>query len=238
MNLKLAITSLALTGLLLTGCASNEAAEGTDTQDPTLQANDESTETKGENVTVPLKLNFITSLNAEEIKEEYENVEESDGFIEGYDQFKDMMVELMPIMEENFDQDTAYELKTGENVNYTPAFVIKDTDFDMSQTFVGEIDVEDPYTTQYEEFALEPQQGAISVIDKNTTRGQAVYNDVNGGTNMGGRITSIVYENDTYFVLLSSNIINTFTEEDPQGDDLIALFSSDEATEVYEEYLK
>ena len=52
-----------------------------------------------------------------------------------------------------------------------------------------------------------------------------------------GKSAVLLYENDSYYVFLSSDIIDKNAKENLQGDDLIDVFSSDEATAIYEKYL-
>lgn len=238
-NKKLA--AIALTSLLLVGCGTDKE---TNANEPELQETssivEDTKDVKEKDVTSKtVELRFIGSLdptdliNIQQNNTTGEDVTES----EKYDMYKDMMAELSNLYTSDFNTEAVYALENDKFISYEPAATITP----MDNAAAVPLNVSE---YEYNRKMSEPQRGVVSVSSKTSPTGSQIYANNqafdNGEIPEGefGDSTYVLYENDEVFVYMSSNIIDRVEDENPQGDDLKDLFTSDEATAIYEKYIK
>lgn len=236
------LTVLTLSGFLLVGCGTDKETNANEPElqestaaEPELQESTSSIVEEKKDVNVqPVEITFIGSLDSEDIMY-------ADGFnipdsvlLPEYNMYGDMMIELAELFESDYDTEKEYDLVPDDNAySFTPqakleplvpseALII--TDFDARN-------------------AIE-SYGTISVSSKESTNGSQIYTNnqayENGEPTYGdvGDTTYVLYENDDVFVYITNSLIDRTSDENPAGDDLKAIFTSDEATAIYEEYIK
>lgn len=239
-NKKLA--AIALTSLLLVGCGTNKE---TNANEPELQETSSIVEdTKDvkekENVnSQELKLMFVGSLDPTDLI----NLQYTDTTgiqvdeLPEYDAYADMMSELSNLFTSSFDTDKTYTLKNNQLYTLEPTAPTSPLD---NAGEAGPLNKQEE--NEYSSYIT--TSGFVSVSSKESPTGSKIYANNqafdNGEIPEGeyGDSTYVVYENDDVFVYVNNLVIDRLANENPVGDDLEALFTSDEATAIYEKYIK
>lgn len=231
-----------LSSILLVGCGT---AKETNANEPELQEStssivEDTKVVKEENVeTQDLKLVFVSSLDPSDlIRLEYTDTTGIQiNELPEYDMYADMMSDLSNLYTSMYDTDKTYTLKNNQLYSFEPTASVTPLDN------AGEAG---PLSKQEEnEYASYiTTNGFVSVSSKESPTGSKIYANNKaydtGETPEGefGDTTHIVYENDDVFVFVNNSAINRLVDEDPAGDALKALFTSDEALTIYETYIK
>ncbi|MER2174920.1 MAG: hypothetical protein ABS911_09595 [Carnobacterium sp.] len=230
----------ALTSVLLVGCGSNKETKANEPelQESTSSVVEDTKDIKEEVTEAELPMEFSTTLDPTDILDEQQYMSGSDidpETLPEYDMYADMMAELSDLFVTNYDTDKIYNAKYDDNYSFRPTFQIDPLDYSTGLAL-----------SVYEDVSAYgiSAGGSVGVSTKTSPTGSKVYanNEVfdNGGiTEEGyGNSTYIVYENDEVFVYISNLLIDRTMDENPFGDDLNELFTSDEAMAIYEKYIK
>lgn len=216
--IKKLIATLALSSVLLVGCAGNSAADEKETKDSIesesaeIVESEEKEEITDEEWNIAIALTTtIDSWNALANNEEFDNN-------------KDMMSDLVTVVDEH--------VKSNNHIKQ-----------DSTNTVVSSESGHTPYADEFKmiEDAYAPKEDEIivSVLSQQSTYGKSVKERLSEQKYHSGKIP---YENENYFVLV---LAGAYVNNASSGDDTSSqkaqyiddLFTSDAAMAVYEKHL-
>lgn len=221
--IKKLIATLALSSVLLVGCAGNSAADEKETKDSIESESAEIVESE-EKEDTPLPkwtptISFITTIDSADVLFDRRNDELDDNM--------EMMSDLSNQTANVIEKNDRFTDKNGTENIVEP--ILQTYQYTNELEMVGsyEIDVDDVNISVLSQKSEYGQSVKDKILQKSTTP--------DGKEMMENTAVKIVFENENYFVIAMSNAFSD--ESTPEAKYFTDLFTSDELVSVYEKHL-